>query len=596
MTERTCGLCGSSIGKASAYLNGQPVCDTCYHREFKGAACVSCGANYRRHISDNSTTQCRKCRPKEHCIRCRKITNNHSFRTPNGPVCSYCRRFFKEPGLCTNCGKRHRHLAKHLALGFDTPVCPACRSQHFEICARCSRPKKVAARRSNGQPLCAACKEDKPFVCPICKEVGRPHSKLKCKTCYSREYALRFASKLTAQLNQQWLKNDWEDFVQQWVPNAHTSGTLNLPLTRTFAFFKKLDGLLHTPAELAIERLIELLGPNSLNTYSTGYNFYIENKRISPVSLEFLEAHRGAIEQTKLLARVSPPWKQQLLQRYLRHLAAVSQAWRKRGWVGKHERHAPRTVTLLLRAAWKFIEFLPEDVCSVQAIGSESLDRFVVYKPGHKNALHSFINYLNRSENLFQKLVLTGTRKAENKTDYILPEHQSDVLLKQWLNPSDKELRNTLIGLFMLVYARTAKQVVRLCRGDFIVTRDGVVTVRFGKTPITLDESIAVLLIRYLDALERRRGSPLATDDFIFPGRVAHRHLSPESITYALAPYKVTAEQLFSTALANCYRNGLTKPKVLVRTLGISLLTALDYWELFAPRVTEEMAQNAGKR
>lgn len=596
MIERACGSCGGQLRNARAYLNGRPFCDTCYCREFKSAACASCGASYRRHISDVVTTLCRKCRPKEHCIRCQKVANNHSFRTHDGPVCSYCRRFFEEPKLCTNCGKPSRHLARRYSIGFDTPVCPTCWAKGHEVCARCLRPRKVVARRANGQPLCKACEADEVYVCPVCNQTGTPHSKNKCRDCYFREHALRHAQKLSNELFQQWVKNNWNDFVNSWVPISRPTGANTTHLTRFFAFFKKIDGHIKHPDELNTERLIRLFGPDSVQTYAKGFNFLIETKRISPIATDFLNRYRGENEQTKLLARVSSPWKKELLVRYLAHLKLVSDVWRKRGWNGKHERHAPRTVTLLTRAAWKFLESLPEEVCAVHAISGESLDRFIVFQPGHKNALHSFINYLNRFENLFQKLNIRKNKSTKNRSKHILPESKSDALLQRWLHPSDRELRNALIGLFMLVYARSAKQVVHLYRGDFTIAMGGKVTVKFGKTAVALDTEIAKLLRRYLENLEISRGYQLNMDDFIFPGRVANRSLSESSVTYFLGRYDVTAENLFSTALANFYRNGLTRPKILTRTLGVSTETALAYFEIFAPRVTEEMAQNAVKR
>lgn len=426
--------------------------------------------------------------------------------------------------------------------------------------------------------------------------MGERHSLTQCHTCYYRQAALRRRDQVLTQLQRAWCRQAFNDFITHLLMSEVPDGKLSRRMARYAEFFKRLDIAFAFRLNLEAPLLFDLFGRAGLRKFAVPYHFLVDSGYVAPLPDEQLEDLTNRDAQERLLARVTEDWKRKLLERYLAHLAKTQAAYRKKGWTGKDERFAPRTITLLLRAAWKFLESLSAEVQSPQAIARDQLHQFVVKKPGHRNALHSFILYLNGQENLFQKLKIFRLRNQDFPDSQLLPIATSDALLKVWLNPLDGQLRDALLGLLMLVYARTAKQALQLRRGDFTVSQQGEVTVQFGNVPFALDETVAAILRRYLATLEAKRGSLLLMEDYIFPGKMPARPLDAGSVTYMLGKLGITAEQLFTTAIANCYRNGLTRPKVLVRTLGISTMTAISYWKVFAPRASEELAQRAGRR
>jgi hypothetical protein len=592
-----CVLCGAEGRKTQAFLDGKPVCVNCYKREYVPATCTQCSRKTWRHPTEASPALCGYCRRGAPCIRCGAGTRRTSMQTPEGPVCAKCRKFMEPERVCSRCGQLSRHFARNTRLGFTEPVCSRCQTLDHHTCSQCRKYRPVAARTKEGKALCAQCAEAGPFVCPACGKPGVRHSKAKCFDCYVRDAVRRNAAQLAKGIEPAWLQPIWFDFIEYFLGARPPGGKMPAQIRHYAAFFTELGRLCRTPMLLSSERLLEHFGRNGLRSAAEPYGYLLRAGHVQALSDATLAERTEAATQARLLARVDVAWKKEALERYLRHLLEKMAAYRRKGWHGEHERFAPRTVTLLLRAAWRFLDSMPPEAQSVQAIERDALHRFLVAQPGHRNALHSFVNYLNRFGNLFQKLHIDRAGESSAQALYLLAPERSQDLINTWLSPTSVlELRNGLMGLLMLGYARTAKQVVRLRRDDFAIAKDGKIYVRFGDVSVPLDDEVTALVHRWLAEREKRKGAPLEGHDYLFPGRIFGRALTTHQVTYILSKLGVTAEQLFSTAVANFYRNGLKSPKVLVRVLGIALPTALAYWQLFAPRVTEEMEQRNGRR
>lgn len=595
--SESCVLCGAQGHKAQAFLDGKPVCMNCYKREYVPASCTQCGRRTYRHPTQSSTVLCGYCRRGAPCIRCGAGTRRTSMQTPDGPVCAKCRKFMEPERPCPRCGQLSRHFARNTRLGFTEPVCSRCQTLDHHTCSQCRKYRPVATRTEEGRALCAQCVKEGPFVCPVCGKPGMRHSKTRCLDCYIRDAVRRIAIPLAQGIAPAWLRPIWFDFIEHFLDTRSPSGKMPGQVPRYAQFFTEIGRVCRTPMMLSSEHLLEHFGRSGLREAAIPYGYLLQSGHVQALSESMLAERSEAATQARLLARVEVPWKKETLKRYLRYLLELMRAYRRKGWHGKHERFAPRTVTLLLRAAWRFIDSLPQEVQSVQAIDRDALNRFVATLPGHRNALHSFVDYLNRAGNLFQKLHIDSSGESSAQALYLLTPERSQALINTWLSPSSVlELRNSLMGLFMLGYARTGKQVVQLRREDFSIAKDRKIYVRFGDVPIHLDDEVTALLHQWFAEREAQKGAPLEGQDYLFPGRAFGRSLSTHQITHILGKLGVTAEQLFSTAVANFYRNGLKSPKLLVRVLGISFETALAYWRLFAPRVTEELEQRHGRR
>ncbi|WP_162571064.1 MULTISPECIES: hypothetical protein [unclassified Variovorax] len=362
-------------------------------------------------------------------------------------------------------------------------------------------------------------------------------------------------------------------------------------MRRYARFFAAVGELCTSAGELTSIALLNTFGTEGLRRHKVPFSWMAARYANARVDLEQSVAHSGMSTRSRLLARVESGWQQEILRRYLAFLMRCQQRWREHGWVGDHERFTDRTVTLLLRAAKRFLETLDDDVTSVHAIDRLALERFVTKLPGQRNALHSFIQYLNRRERLFQKLELVSPPKGALPYHHLLTEPRARALIQRWLHDESVHPRNALMCLFMLLYARKAVQVCRLRRKVFRVHEDGRVFARFGPVSTPLPEPLARMLLDYLAAIEEARGEFLAPDDYLFPGQLPGRPFTPEGLRYILNQEGVSAHELFTTAMASLFRGRLTHPKVIARALGISIPTVIRYWEAFSPRVSDEMTQ-----
>lgn len=596
MTQ-ACTLCGATDKAFKAVLDGRPVCETCYYSVYRPGLCAQCGRGTRLHPSQREASLCALCRRKARCVRCGKSTWKKSVNAAGEPVCTYCRRFYEPKRVCPRCGNHSHHFSRCLRLGIEEPVCPQCQIGDYEGCSVCGKHRRVASRAPDGKPVCPRCTTHPVFVCPACGKEGKRHSNVKCAACYYREATLQTAQTRAPTLAPAWLRPMWLDFVSYLLETTPATGKLARRLEFHFRFFEEVGKACRTPMQLTAEQLFRHFGRDGLRLASVPYDYLVQAGHVKPLPEHTREAFTEEDNQARMLAAVPVPWQHALLVRYQHQLREITQAYRRKGWSGAHERFAPRTVTLLLRGAVKFLASLPETVDCVQAIGQDAVYRFVAAKPGHHNVLRTFLRYLNRFESLFIRLQLESLPDAGVSVQNLLSPERSDALLRYWLAANTpRDVRNALMGLLMLCYARTMRQVVALRREDFQLSVAGPVYVQFGAVAVPLDAEVAALLRRHLAQVEARKGAPLDGDEYIFPGRAVGRHLSVDVLSGTLGKLGVTAEEVFSTCIANFYRNGLSRPNVLIRVLGIARPTATRYWQLFAPRVNEELAQRHGRR
>jgi hypothetical protein len=167
-------------------------------------------------------------------------------------------------------------------------------------------------------------------------------------------------------------------------------------------------------------------------------------------------------------------------------------------------------------------------------------------------------------------------------------------LLKAWLSPSDETLREALVGLLMMLYAQPVTRTVTLRLSDLVEGRDGRYRIALAKTEIAFDPNVSAVLRRWLE--QRKALMPIDSPEqnpYLFPGRRYGEHITTAGVTYWLRKAGVTAEQLYSSAIYNAYRNGARLPKVLVNAFGITTATAIKYLSLIDPRLVDEVGSEA---
>ncbi len=587
-----CSLCGKLLARMPTRTTAGPVCNACYQREFRSVACTTCSKPTRSYHGLEPAL-CRGCRGSEglRCVRCNKPTSRRSLDVPGGKACAYCQRFFEPARNCTLCGRESRHLSTHAGKGITTPACTSCIRADHETCSGCRKHRAVAQGSEKGRPLCRRCAQGTPFVCGVCHLQGSRHSARECRACYDRRAVLEEAQERAPLVPEGWARDAFVRFAEARAAAPFVHPRRRTWLIRQAQLFVELGQAFAAAAQATPERLLGHFGLEGLRRQREAYGWLVQQNILPAVRLEDASVDTESRAQARLLARVSSPWKLALLQRYQRHLLAYLARWRKRGWCGENERFTDRTVTLLIRAAWRFLDRLGPEHTSPQSIDRGAFETLVTEYPGHRNALHSFVSYLNRKEHLFQKLHIDhGSARHSLPYNDLLSAERAAELRRKWLACGPLETRNALLFLLMLTYVRTTKQVCAMRLRDFVAEAGGALTCRFGAVALEVEPRVAELVRRHVRAEEVRRGAPLQPDDYLFAGQLPGRSLTTSAMQYLLKNEGVTANQLYTTGLVAFFRSGLRHPKLLVQALGISDQTAVKYWEAFNPRIADEMA------
>lgn len=563
------------------------VCERCYTRDYCTVACTQCGGVTRSY--HGRPALCPSCGPRLKCAECGAVVNGASAITVSGDrICNRCSARRSAPRTCSKCGLISRHLLAGIK-NAGLPICKRCmHPDRYGNCCLCRKQRLIASYRSDGKPICATCTASPCFVCPVCGQEGARHSRAMCLNCYHRARTAKAAAEAASQTNAGPWRSAVENFFKEWMDTTKGGPTAIKHLWRHHDFFCKLAAKAAEPESLTLPLVFDVFSPNQLQGAFVPVSWMIRQGYLAFLTPEALLEESARREQLGILERAGETWRRAVLTRYLSHLHRRQAAWRRRGWENEDARFLPRTMTLLLRAAHEFLLSLGPETHGPQAISQLDLDRFVLSVPGQRSSLITFVKYLRSNEHLFTPLKLSVGERVSPPLHLILSSQRSAELLDQWLHTPGLQIRNCLLGAFMLLYARSATQACKLRKGDFTFSQNGVVTARFGAVPIELDEVTAHLLSTHIQERENSLRRPMLTEDYIFPGRIEGHHLNRSTLGNLLHRNDVTARQLFATAVTEHYRKGLSIPKVLVKALGINIVTAIQYREALAPDLSAE--------
>ncbi len=578
------------MAKAHAVFEGKAYCGTCYKREFKPVPCAECGRTVRT-LQGRGPATCKCCRSKNRsCLRCGKPVPRAALTLENGVACPSCARYYKPAKACANCGQRSQHLARDFKLGFEEPVCPKCRRKGHATCACCGKHRAPAGKDDEGRPLCQGClKRKEPFTCPRCGRQGRYHSQERCSDCY---WGDRLGKKISDNLwimNQRWLRDAFQEFGRRMRIDGKAQ-KIAVDLDRHVKFFHLLDQNFSCPEEVRPRELIRVFGLDGLRRASLPFGFLVSENYLPEMLVEELRREAEFQRQESILEDAEDAWFHPVLKRF--HLSQSNRRKRfeSRGWEKEFQRYAPRSVTQDLKAAVKFLKFLPPEIGSIQEISEKHLDAFLLNHPGYRNGLRNFIWHLNQHEKTFVRFKIPTTKQGR-KIALVLGQDKFHDLLESWSHAPDREVNTALIALFMMLYAQKARRVLRMRLSDLHHNPDGSFSTTFGDVEIPLSEILTPLIERHLEQREKQRareGHDL--EPYLFPGRRVGSHLSESSVTQYLHRYQVSAAMLFATGMFNALSNGLRQAKTLKRAFGVSDMTAAGYYEVFGARLFDEVS------
>ena len=585
--HRVCGCCGRSMAKAHAVSNGITYCGTCYKREFRKAVCTSCGRGFRHHLN-SPTACCPNCLNGErHCLRCGKSVPQAGMVLAEGVVCPSCVRYYHEPQHCSACGVTSVHLARALKLGFTEPVCPRCRRKTHKTCPTCGKNRELVGSNAKGQSVCRKCLENagRPFLCPVCGRQGKPHSGQRCEDCY---WKAALATKLAASqpFSQEWVQRASDGYCRDLALRIGAK-RMYLRLERYLAFFRVLDTGFSREEDVSLEGLMAVFDRDGLRRGALPFGYLIKIGLLPDVTTGDLEVAADRFRQEQIVTRNAGTWREHALAEFLSHQLNLSKRYRDRGFVGNKRRYISRTVTTNVRAAEKFLTWLPEGTTTTYQLTQNDIDGFISDHSGYREPLRGFIRFLRHRRRVFDKKIKIFTVTKNLNPKAILPHDRYLELLQTWLNPDKSRLKDSIICLLMLLYAQPGRKLSGL-RMDQIRRKHNQLEVCFNDCWIKLDSRIARLLSRYL--YERSALHKLDSGDnpYVFPGRNFRGPLSNATITGYLKHYGVSAMNLYSTGLRYAFLGGLRNPKALVAGLGVCDHTAIKYYEIANPRAARE--------
>lgn len=358
---------------------------------------------------------------------------------------------------------------------------------------------------------------------------------------------------------------------------------------RCLDFIGILDRRYEKPQEMIASELIDIFSRDGIRRYRSAYSILSQHGVIPLFSQHELDDCAERVKQQSLINEVGDLWSRPVIDRYHAYLMEIYTRhlrWRR----GKKQKFIGATITMYIRAAKQLLLWLPNSTHDIRGLDQTTVDLFIREHRGQALNLRRFIRYLNSNEKLFVKLA-AGYAPPMSQTFYLLGEDTYRRLLRTWVNTDDDNLRISLIGLFMLLYCQSLKKTSEM-RLDQI-THDAkrkVYRVKFGKIPVELDPRVAQVLERWLDS--RRALSSFDTTDenpYLFPGRRPGSHITTSGISYYLRTTGVSVHELFATAVYKNFANGISSPKTLANSFGITRGTAMGYWWESNPSLRDDI-------
>jgi hypothetical protein len=172
----------------------------------------------------------------------------------------------------------------------------------------------------------------------------------------------------------------YDGFFGDWLATHHLEGGWRSTLGRHLEFFQRIEQVFNSKEHMSHAGLLVHFDAETLRRANVPFRWLVDAGVVPGVSPEEAEVASETLAQTKILAR-AVGWKRQLLERFHAALLQRKSQYRKRGWSDDHVKFKDRTITTALRAAFKLMEFIPNEAGSPQAIEQLAVDQFLARFP-----------------------------------------------------------------------------------------------------------------------------------------------------------------------------------------------------------------------
>ncbi|MVU77140.1 hypothetical protein GPX89_07745 [Nocardia sp. ET3-3] len=473
-----CPVCHRDVALTNI-LDGQRVCGSCHKRARPTKLCAHCGRD--RHTvarTADGKPLCQSCYRRiallhEECTRC----HEQRFiirRRGEERLCGNC---FRRP--TATCGKCGRH-AVCLGVAAGRPVCETCAARKWP-CARCGKTLQIAARVPDGR-LCHTCYEKDPLsfrACTGCGSVERLYHRELCPRCALArrlDELVHHSSAVDrtelAALHQVLFTTGSPASTLRWLAESAASRTLTdiitgaCPLTHD-----AIDARLPRKSSRHLRAILVsagLLAPRD----------------------EHLANLQAWIDKT--LAAVDNPERRNLLRRFVtwHHLARLRR--KLRGEFAEHNQ--VDAIRVSLRAAITFLGWLDQQNQTLATCRQADIDRWIADGPSTHYRIRDFVHW-SVAKRYAHPLQVPKYQQASQTNP--LDAERRWALARQLLDDHTIAAKDRVAGLFTLLYAQPATNIVRLTAADITISSTDTY-IRFGTVPLKLPEPVAVLLDEHL--------------------------------------------------------------------------------------------------
>ncbi len=446
---------------------------------------------------------------KRLCIRCGRGFDGGAGRVlAEGPVCPSCARHFAPLQVCPRCARKRRIFGFDKATG--ERVCSNCLNAiHSATCGRCGRYRRTAGVTQNGRPLCRRCVEA-PYTthaCPDCGVEVTGAGNGRCTACLSKGRSIRLAEARLPEFSTDWAR-DWFRGFCTWPRLRIDAPVVAGRIDRFAEVFKELEASVSAPDQIDQTFLLNRFGAEGLRRRQMVIGFLVEVVGVAwsnDVTIDFLEEKRISkifVEAERFGALAALRSLDDSLKAGVRPIK-------------------PLTRRLYLRLMLDFALFLKP--APLSAATTPRLRAFLKRRPGQKAAIHRIARFLNEAFRIRLE-PMTPPKRSQIALDRDLLRRVAALRAALREAPPMSRGRALTAGLLSELYLVPRNVVVALPRGALEQTVGGAsLVLPHGR--FDLDPRIAEPVLRY---------APPADASFLFPGRVAGRHLTAASLTHHL--------------------------------------------------------------
>jgi hypothetical protein len=489
-----CGGCGRTAAVVERASDGTARCHRCWNAA-RLETCSDCGKQRRPayRLPDQSAL-CKSCGrrrgPREPCGTC-DATGWHETRDESGArMCAACWKARRLP--CSRCGTDTFAALRYLA----GPVCADCVDESLarpRACSRCgaSRPDVATPGTQACCPECADLRFD--YQCTACGQFTRPLRRGRCARCQiTAELATRVPGGIPDAFADLLHDRLWDDPERgiRWLRNSATARIL-LPLL--------------AEPEITHETLDFLAGPGGKKA-AARLRWTLVTAGILPDKDPSLDHYHQRVAE--LLAHV-PAGSLMAVRRYARW--AVTRPLHERVLAGE----VPTTdltqwPLARIRTAAQFTASLDRAGRSLATATQSHLDAWTAELPSTAPLLRGFVIWAASHGYMAAGLEVPWQPSREERRG--LDDEDRIALAARLLRDQDKEPRDCLGAVLILLFGQSAARLARLRASAVSRDDDGRVYLALGETPVRLREPLAHLAVT-VAGRARRAGSP-----WLFPG------------------------------------------------------------------------------